>query len=225
MDIEATALHTGVPKPQYTLAEEVANAVTHGFGAVLSAAGLTALVILAVMEADPWRIVGVSVFGVTLMLMYLCSTLYHAVPHPQLKSFFRIADHCAIYLLIAGTYTPFLLVTMRGTWGWTLFVFLWTAAIAGCIFKFFYTGRFEKVSTAIYVAMGWTIVVAIKPAMEMVPTGAMIVIGIGGLFYTLGAVFYLWDRLPFNHAVWHVFVLGGSAAHFFAVLYWVVPVA
>lgn len=209
----------------YTLGEEVANALTHGVGAVLSAAGLTAMVILAAMGADPWRIVGVTVFGVTMLLCYLCSTLYHALPHPRVKDVFRVLDHCAIYLLIAGTYTPFLLVSMRGTWGWTLFAIVWGAAILGCIFKLFHTGKFEKLSTAMYVAMGWAIIIAIKPAIEMVPAGAIVVIGIGGALYTVGALFYLWDRLPFNHAIWHLFVLGGSAAHFFAVLNWVVPVA
>jgi hemolysin III len=210
---------------EYTLAEEVLNALTHGAGAVLSGAGLTALIIYSAMGADPWRIAGVTIFGVTLLLMYVTSTLYHALPHPRVKDFFRIADHCAIYLLIAGTYTPFLLVTMRGPVGWSLLAFLWTAAAAGCIFKFFYTGRFNKLSTAIYVAMGWTVIVAIKPAIEMVPVGAMAALALGGLLYSVGAIFYLWDRLPFNHAIWHVFVLGGSAAHFFAILYWVAPVA
>lgn len=209
---------------EYTLAEEVANALTHGAGAVLSAAGMTALIIYAVMSQDPWRIAGVSIFGATLVLMYLTSTLYHAVPHPRTKSFLRIADHCAIYLLIAGTYTPFLLVSMRGPWGWTLFAFLWTAAAIGCVFKLFFTGRFNKLSTAMYIAMGWTVVVALKPMLEMVPPGAIWALALGGLLYSFGTIFYLWERLPYNHAIWHLFVLGGSTAHFIAILVWVVPV-
>ena len=208
----------------YTVAEEIANALTHGAGAVLSGGALTAMVIVAAMTSDPWRIVGASIFGITLLLMYVMSTLYHALPHPRLKSFFRVADHCAIYLLIAGTYTPFLLVNMRGPWGWTLMTILWGGAAAGCIFKFFYTGRFNKLSTAIYVAMGWTIVIAIKPTLEMVPMEALAALAVGGLLYTLGAVFYLWERMPYNHAIWHVFVLGGSTAHFCAVMFWVLPV-
>lgn len=208
---------------EYTLGEEIANALTHGAGAVLSAAGMSALIFYAAMGADPWRIASVTVFGITLLLMYLTSTLYHAIPHPKLKDFFRVADHCAIYLLIAGTYTPFLLVSMRGPWGWSLFIFLWSVAVAGCVFKFFFTGRFNKTSTALYLAMGWTVVVALKPMLEMVPQGALIPLAIGGLLYSLGTIFYLWDQLPFNHAIWHVFVLGGSAAHFFAILFWIVP--
>jgi len=205
----------------YTVAEEVANSLTHGLGAVLSAAGLTGLVVYAAMGADPWRIASVTVFGVTLLLTYVASTLYHAIPHPSAKDILRVLDHCAIFLLIAGTYTPFALVSMRGPWGWTLFTILWTCAIAGCIFKLFFTGRWEKLSTAMYVAMGWMAIIAIKPAIEMIPPGALGFVVLGGLLYTVGVAFYVWERLPYNHAIWHVFVLGGSAAHFVAVLFWV----
>lgn len=209
---------------EYTVAEEVANALTHGFGALLSAAGMSALIIYAAMSQDPWRIVSVSIFGATMVLMYLTSTLYHALPHPRTKEFLRIADHCAIYLLIAGTYTPFLLVSMRGPWGWTLFAVIWSCAVAGCIFKFFFTGRFNVISTLLYLAMGWTVVIAIKPTLEMVPSGALIAIAVGGICYSLGTIFYLWEKLPFNHAIWHLFVLGGTLAHFIAIMGWIVPV-
>lgn len=210
---------------EYTVAEEIANALTHGIGALLSAAGMSALIIYAAMSQDPWRIASVTIFGATMVLMYLTSTLYHALPHPRTKKFLRIADHCAIYLLIAGTYTPFLLVSMRGPWGWSLFAVIWSCAVAGCIFKFFFTGRFNVVSTLLYIAMGWTVVIAIKPTLEMVPTGALIAIAAGGICYTLGTIFYLWDRLPYNHAIWHLFVLGGTLAHFIAIMGWIVPVA
>ncbi|MBI2435183.1 MAG: hemolysin III family protein [Candidatus Hydrogenedentes bacterium] len=208
----------------YTLAEEIANAVTHGLGAVLSLVGLTALVIYAAYDADPWRIVSVSIFGATLILLYAASTLYHAVPHPPVKRAMRIVDHCAIYLLIAGTYTPFLLVNMRGPWGWSLFGVLWGIAVAGCVFKVFFTGRWDKLSTALYVAMGWAIVVALKPTLEMVPVGALILMLMGGIAYTGGTIFYHWDRLPFNHAIWHVCVMSGSATHYCAIFFFVLPV-
>jgi hemolysin III len=161
--------------------------------------------------------------------MYLASTLYHAFPQPKLKRLFRKIDHCAIYLLIAGTYTPFLLVNLRGPWGWSLFAVLWTIAIAGCCFKFAFIdhgahlGWWDKVSTGLYVAMGWTIVVAIKPTIELVPQAALILMVLGGLAYTGGVIFYLWNRLPYNHAIWHLFVLAGSAFHFFAVFYFIIP--
>jgi len=216
--------HTVTKAHRYTLAEEIANALTHGFGAVLSVAAFSVMVVMTAAGADPYRIVGASVFGFTLILMYLASTLYHALPHPTLKGTLRILDHCAIYLLIAGTYTPILLVSMRGTVGWTLLVLMWTFALAGCIFKVFFTGRFDRLSTALYVAMGWVAILAIKPAIEMVPGDALALMALGGLIYTGGVVFYLWDRLPYNHAIWHVFVLGGSAVHFFAISFFVLPV-
>jgi hemolysin III len=209
---------------QYTFAEELANAVTHGLGAVLSLVGFTVLIIYAAYDADPWRIVSVTVFGTTLTLLYLASTLYHAVPHPPVKNAFRIVDHCAIYLLIAGTYTPFLLVSMRGPVGWTLFGVVWGVAVAGCIFKLFFTGRWDRLSTALYVAMGWTIVVAFKPTLQMVPMEALALMLLGGLSYTCGVVFYCWNRIPYNHAIWHLFVMGGSAAHYCAIFFFILPV-
>lgn len=210
-------------KSHYTVAEEIANALTHGLGAVLSVVALVTMVVYAAMDADPYRITAASVFGATLIFCYLASTLYHALPSPNLKDFFRIIDHCAIYCLIAGTYTPFLMISMRGTVGWTLLIVMWSLALAGCIFKLFFTGRFDKLSTGLYVGMGWTAIFAVKPAIEMIPSGALILCIIGGLIYTSGVVFYHWDRLPYNHAIWHLFVLGGSTAHFFAIFLFVLP--
>ncbi len=205
-------------KPNYTIAEEVANAITHGIGIVLSVVALVLLVVFATQGGDIWRIVSVSIFGSTLILLYAASTLYHALPQPQVKRMLRVVDHGAIYLLIAGTYTPFLLGDMRGPWGWSLFGLLWGAALSGIIFKIFFVGRFNFIATMLYLAMGWTVVVALKPALEMIPLAALILMAIGGLAYTSGVAFYLWDRLPYNHAIWHLFVLTGSAFHFAAII-------
>lgn len=203
---------------KYTLAEEVANTITHGIGVIFSIVALVLLVVYASFGGDAWRIVSATIFGSALILLYLASTLYHALPQPSIKRIMRIFDHSAIYVLIAGTYTPFLLGDMRGPWGWVLFGILWGATIGGITFKFFCIGRFDLVTTLLYVAMGWTALIAIKPAIEMLPSGALLLLLIGGILYTSGVVFYLWDRLPFNHAIWHLFVLGGSALHFAAVL-------
>lgn len=217
------------PELEYSPGEEIANSITHGVGALLSVAGLTVLLVYAAMAADPWVTAGVAVFGATLVLMYLASTLYHAFPQPGVKRVFRKLDHCAIYLLIAGTYTPFLLVHLRGPWGWSLFAFLWSAAVAGCCFKVLFIDKgahlhwWDKVSTALYIAMGWAIILALKPALEMIPHPALLLMALGGFAYTGGVAFYLWQRLPYNHAVWHLFVLAGSTLHFFAVFYFIIP--
>jgi len=206
----------------YTLAEEIANSLTHGVGAVLSAGFMAVLVYNAWHIGDPWRVAAAVIFGLSLVFMYLASTLYHAVPVPSLKHLFRTLDHCAIYILIAGTYTPFLLVSMRGTLGWTLFCLVWGLAVLGCAWKAFFVGRWDKLSTLLYVGMGWIVLVALKPAIVAVPPGAALLMLFGGLAYTGGVVFYVWDRLPFNHAVWHSFVLTGSALHAATVLAYVI---
>lgn len=209
----------------YTPAEELANVVTHGVGTMLSIGGLVTLVAYAAVGADPYRIISVSIFGATLILCYLASTLYHGIPHQGAKNTLRILDHCAIYLLIAGTYTPFLMVSMGETWtGWALLVFMWTFALAGCTFKIFFTGRMELASTLAYLGMGWAFIFALKPTLELLPTGALVLLALGGFSYTAGTAFYMWHRLPFNHAIWHLFVLAGSAFHFAAILAYVVPV-
>ncbi|MBW7863553.1 MAG: hemolysin III family protein [Candidatus Hydrogenedens sp.] len=205
----------------YSLREEIANALTHGIGALLSLIGLVVMVLLAVWSGDPWKIVSASVFGGSMIALYLASTLYHAVPVPKLKHFFRKLDHSAIYLLIAGTYTPFLLVSMRGAWGWSLFGVLWGVAVVGCAFKAFFVGKWDKLSTALYLAMGWAVLVALKPAIEAVPVGGMVLMALGGLAYSVGVFFYVSDRIPFNHAIWHGFVLAGTAFHYFGVVFYV----
>ncbi len=207
----------------YTLGEEVANVITHGIGLLLSVAALTLMLVFAGISADPWIIVGVAIFGVAMLLTYLASTLYHALPHPNLKKTLRVIDHCAIFVLIAGTYTPFLLGPMRDAWGLPLLVLMWTAALGGCVFKIFTTGKMEWFSTALYVLMGWAAIFALKPALENIPPGALWLLLLGGLAYTGGVAFYLWNRLPYNHAIWHVFVMAGSTVHFFSVFYFVIP--
>lgn len=208
-------------KHKQTLKEEIANSITHGIGAVLSIAGLSILVVMASLHGDAWQIVSFSIFGATLVLLYLASTFYHAFQGPRVKKVFHILDHSAIYLLIAGTYTPFALVSLRGPWGWTLFGIMWGLATVGIVFKAFFVGRYGVVSTAIYIIMGWFIIIAIKPAINAIPTGGLIWLLIGGLSYTLGVIFYAWKKLPFHHSIWHLFVLGGSICHFFGVLFYV----
>ena len=205
----------------YSVREEVANCITHGAGVVLSVVGLTLMVVFASFSGDPWRIVSVSIFGASLVVLYAASTLYHAFSQPKIKNALRVFDHSAIYLLIAGTYTPFLLVNMRGPWGWSMLSVLWVMAAIGCVFKIFFVGKWNKLATLCYVIMGWMIVVAIKPTIESNPSIALLLMLIGGLFYTGGVIFYLWDRLPYNHAIWHVFVLGGSISHFFAIFFFI----
>ena len=207
----------------YSLGEEIANSVTHGVGAALSIAGLTLLVVLAALYGDAWRVVSFSVYGGTLTIMYLSSTLYHSFQNPRVKRIFQIADHGAIYLLIAGTYTPFLLVAMRGTWGWTLLAIVWGLALLGLGFKAFFLHRFRTLSVVSYVLMGWLSVIAWKEATARIPQGGLVWLGVGGLVYTIGIIFYAWRRLPYNHAIWHVFVLGGSVCHYFAVLLYLLP--
>lgn len=209
--------------PEYSFGEELAHAITHGIGAVLGIAGLTVLVVFSALRGDAWHVVSSAIYGTTLVALYSASTLYHSFPQPGVKRIFRIMDHSAIYLLIAGTYTPFLLVNLRGPWGWSLFGVLWGAAVAGIVFKVFFTGRFPKISTILYVVMGWVAVVAFKPMLDNIASGGIWLIVAGGLTYTLGVVFYVMTHIKYHHAVWHLFVLGGSILHFFAVLFYVIP--
>jgi hemolysin III len=209
--------------PQRIRIEELVNSLTHGTGAVLSAAGLIVLVVLAYLHGTILHIVSCSIYGMTLVLLYTASTLYHSVRSPRLKHAFKIVDHSCIYLLIAGTYTPFTLVTLQGSWGWTLFGLIWVLAAAGIVFQIFFVYRFKILATVAYVLMGWVAVVAIKPLLEALPAGGFAWILAGGLVYTVGALVYLIKRLPYNHAIWHLFVLGGSTCHYVAVLLYVVP--
>jgi hemolysin III len=168
-------------------------------------------------------VVSVSIYGATLVLLYGATTLYHSIPHPAAKRVLRIADHVSIYLLIAGTYTPFALVTLRGGWGWTLFGLAWGLCFFGILFKLAFAERYDFVSTALYVAMGWLVLIAIKPVMQALPSEGLIMLLVGGLSYTFGVVFYLLDsRMPYFHALWHLFVIAGSVLHYFTVMFFVV---
>lgn len=221
----ANAVEAGREK-LYTAGEEIAHALTHGVGIVLAIAGLTVMVARATLYGDIWHIVGASIFGATLVLMYTASTLYHSIPAatlPNTKKVLRIIDHSTIYFLIAGSYTPFTLVTLHGPWGWALFAWTWGLALAGVVFKIFATGKFEKLSLAIYLGMGWCIVLAIKPLISTLEIGGLVLLLLGGLSYTGGVAFYVLDHKKYFHAIWHAFVLAGSVLQYFAVLFYVIP--
>lgn len=209
--------------PEYTPAEDLANSITHGIGAALAVAGLGVLVTLAARHGDGWRVVSLSVYGTSLVLLYLASTLYHAIRAPRLKHLFKGLDHAAIFLLIAGSYTPFTLVTLRGPWGWTIFGLIWAFAVAGIIFESLFLGRFKRLVVVFYLGMGWLAVIAVGPLIEALALGGLAWIAAGGFFYTSGVIFYMWKRLPYNHAIWHLFVLGGSICHFIAITLYVLP--
>jgi hemolysin III len=201
--------------------EEVANSVTHGVGVVLSVAALVVLVVRSSLYGDAWRVVSLSIFGTCLVVLYTSSALYHAFRSLRVKRLFWILDHVSIFLVIAGTYTPVTLVLMRGSWGWTLFGSIWALAIGGIVSKIFLIGRVTPLYVTMYAVMGWLIVLAVKPMLATVPQGLIVWLGLGGLAYTLGIVFFAFKRLPFNHAVWHLFVLAGSACHFIGMLLYV----
>jgi len=209
--------------PYHDPREELASALTHGLGATAALAGGAVLVTLAALHGDGWQLAGAIVFGVALLLLYIASTLYHAIRHPVAKGRLKVFDHCAIYLLIAGTYTPFTLVGLRGPVGWRLFAAIWVLAVAGVVFKLFHTGRFKRLSTLIYIAMGWLIVVAAKPMLAALDAWTLGWLLAGGLSYTLGTVFYHGPRMRYSHAIWHLFVLGGSVCHYVAVMAQVLP--
>ena len=198
--------------------------LTHVAGGMLAVAGLVVLTVYAASAHDPRRVVAVSIYGVSLVLMYSASSCYHFVNPPKLKRILKIVDHASIYLLIAGTYTPKLLISMRGPWGWSLFGVVWGMAIAGVILKLFFVDRFKALSTAIYVLMGWLVLIAAKSLFSSVPHHGIVWLFAGGISYTGGVAFYLWERLPFNHAIWHLFVIAGSVCHFLAVFFYVLPV-
>jgi hemolysin III len=195
------------------------NSVTHGIGALLSVAGLVVLVVFAALYGDKWHIVSFSIFGGTLIVLYAASTLYHSFSRPSVKAFFREIDHSAIFLLIAGTYTPFALTSLRGPWGWSMLGIVWTLALAGISIKFVRVFKFRGLSVAIYLFMGWMGLIAIRKIVTGVPQLSLILLVLGGLSYTTGVIFYSCRRLPFNHGIWHLFVLCGSAFHYFSVLF------
>jgi len=210
------------PERVQSLGEEIANSVTHGVGALGFAAGIPFLVVAALPGGVP-SVVGNAVFGASLVLLYVSSTIYHSLARNRAKRVFRILDHSAIYVLIAGTYTPFTLGVLRGVWGWTLFGVVWALAAAGIALTASLGVRFPKASTAVYIGMGWLIVVAAKPLVAHVPPVGLAWLAAGGLAYTGGVVFYGWGRLRYQHTVWHLFVLAGSICHFIAVLRYAVP--
>src|SRR5271168_3626596 len=192
-------------------------------GLALSVAGCAVLVTLAALRGNAWHIVACSVYGATLVCLYAASTVYHSVRGRRLKRVLRVMDHSSIFLLIAGTYTPFALVSLRGAWGWSLFGVVWGLSLVGILFKVWFVDRVPIASTVVYVLMGWLVVIAVKPVLALVPLAAILWLAAGGLLYTAGVAFFAWERLPYHHAVWHVFVLGGSVCHYIAVLWYVVP--
>jgi len=199
---------------QYTPTEEIFHSITHGIGTALSIAGLVILVVLAAQMGDVWRIVSFSIYGGSLTLLYLASTLYHSFQDERLKQFFRHFDHLSIFLLIAGTYTPVTLISLRGAWGWTLFVLIWGFAVSGIVYELLFLGRYKWITMSIYLGMGWLAVVAIKPMLTMTPRGLFWWLLAGGLCYTGGVFFYVRKKMRCHHVLWHFFVLFGSACHF-----------
>jgi len=199
--------------------EDRANSLTHAVGAGIFVAGLALIIVLASLTGDPWKIVSVSIYGATLVILYTISTLYHSVKSIKVRRVFRILDHVSIHLLIAGTYTPFMLVSLRGAFGWSIFGMIWGLAVIGIAADVFFTGRFKTLSTILYLLMGWLIVIALRPLSHVLPTAGLALLFAGGAAYSLGAAFYLFDkRLPFGHMVWHIFVLGGSVCHYLSVV-------
>jgi len=205
-----------VSDPAYTPREELANSLTHGAGLIASIVGAVMLIVLA-SAAGTTEVVAVSVFAASLILLYSASTLYHTSRDEKARARLKVFDHCAIYVLIAGTYTPFTLVGLRGAWGWSLFGVIWGLAAAGVGFKLFFTGRFKRLSTGIYIAMGWLIVIAAAPTVRALAPATLVWLFAGGIAYTGGTFFYHNKRIPYTHAIWHVFVLTGSVCHAIAV--------
>lgn len=202
-----------------SLREEIFNSITHGIGTLLSIAALVLLVVFASIKGNAWHIVSFSIFGTTLVLLYLASTLYHSFTKAKIKNLFARFDHAAIFLLIAGTYTPFVLTILRGALGWTIFGIIWGLAIAGVVIRSIYLTRFRKLMVGIYLGMGWMFLMAIVPMVRNLPTLSFIFLLLGGIFYSIGVIFYSWRSLKYGHGIWHLFVLAGSIMHFFSVIY------
>lgn len=205
----------------YSKNEEIFNVISHGIGFLLSIAALSILVVFASLRGSAWHIVSFAIYGSSLVVLYFASTVFHLSRNQKLRNRLNVFDHISIYLLIAGTYTPFALVTLRGPWGWSIFGVVWGLAIAGIILKFFYTGRFNTLSTVLYIALGWVILIAISPLISALPIGGLMWLLAGGISYTIGAGFFLLNRLPFNHAIFHVLIIVGSFCHFVAVFWYV----
>ncbi len=211
------------PKIPYSLGEEIANSITHGVGIVLGIVGLAVLTAFASVYGNARHIVAASVFGAAMIVMYTASTLYHSITHPRAKRILRVFDHAAIFVLIAGTYTPFTLVTLKGPPGWVLFGVVWGLAAVGILMQIVSLERLSFLSLFLYLGMGWAVIFAIKPLLATLPSGGLVLLVLGGLAYTVGVIFYVWRR-PYFHAIWHGFVLTGTAFHYFAILLYVIPV-
>jgi len=210
---------------RFSVGEEIAHAITHGLGALGSVIGLVLLVVLAVREGSVTLLVGVTVFGVSMVLLYTASTFYHALTSQRAKHVFELLDHGAIYLLIAGTYTPFCLVSLGGRWGWTIFGLAWGLAILGIIYEVVLRRPWKRLSLVFYLALGWLMVIAIEPLMAALPTEALQLILLGGVCYTGGALFYAWRGFPYHHAIWHLCVVAGTTLHYVTILKYVIPAA
>lgn len=208
---------TQVRKP-YSLGEEIFNSVSHGIGGLLSIAGTVVLIVFCAVYSDAWAVVSASIYGASLIILYTMSTLYHAITNNKAKKFFRIMDHDTIFFLIAGTYTPFTLVTLRGPVGWVLFGIVWGAAIIGIVLNSIDLERFRKPSVICYILMGWAIIFAIKPMINALPSVSLIFLLTGGIFYTVGIIFYALKKVKWFHSVWHIFTIAGSVFHFFSIL-------
>ena len=207
----------------FSKGEEIAHAITHGLGVLGSVVGLAVLVVLAVRRGDARLVAAVSIYGATMVALYSASTFYHALTHARAKFVFELLDHGAIYLLIAGSYTPFTLVTLGPGWGWTLFGVSWGLAILGILYEVVWRRPWKRLSLVFYLLLGWILVIALKPLIAALPAGGLLLVGLGGAAYSGGAVFYAWRGFPYHHAVWHVFVLAGTTLHFFCVLRYVIP--
>ena len=207
----------------YSTGEEIANSITHGIGVLLAIIGLVAMLITAGANGSASHVVSSSIFGATLILLYLASTLYHSIPGMRIKRVLKTLDHSAIFLLIAGTYTPFVMVSLRGAWGWSLFGTIWGLAIVGIIIQLTPLAKIKTLSVGLYLAMGWVAIIAVKPMVAALNLSGFTLLLLGGITYSIGVIFYVWKKLPYGHAIWHLFVLGGSIFHFFTVYYYVIP--
>ncbi len=209
---------------RFTNGEELANSITHGIGILISIAALVLLIVFASLQGSAWHVVSFTLFGATMVLLYTSSTILHSLRDGKAKDVFEILDHSSIYFFIAGTYTPFLFVVVQGTVGWTLFGIVWGLAIGGTIFKIFFVKKFLFISTILYIVMGWLIVFTWGPLTEKIAPNGITLLVIGGILYTVGAIFYMWRWFKFHHALWHLFVLAGTILHFFTVILYVLPI-
>lgn len=203
---------------RYTLGEEIFNSVSHGAGGLLAVGGTVVLIVLCAVYADAWAVVSASIYGSSLIILYTMSTLYHAITNEKAKRFFRIMDHNTIFFLIAGTYTPFTLVTLNGALGWTLFGIVWGSAVAGIVLNSIDLEKFRKPSVVCYILMGWVIIIAIKPMIAVLPPVSLAFLLTGGVMYTVGVIFYAMKKIKWFHSVWHLFTVAGSVLHYFSVL-------